>query len=114
MIVSPGCSAENANGARFGSPYGAVTLDGVPRIGKSRLMHEVFQLVEAEPDFTTWRQSRSLPYGEGPRLRLGRQYVEEGRRADGDAEPQRSLAFWREVGATRYVREGEALLATSA
>jgi hypothetical protein len=26
----------------------------------------------------------------------------------------RALAFWREVGATRYVREGEALLAESA
>ena len=28
--------------------------------------------------------------------------------------PLASLAFWREVGATRYVREGEELLAASA
>ena len=42
-----------------------VTLVGVPGIGKSRLVHELFQLVEAEPEFTTWRQGRSLPYGEG-------------------------------------------------
>jgi hypothetical protein len=42
-----------------------------------------------------------------------RQCVEEGRCAESDAELQRSLAFWREVGVTRYVREGEALLATS-
>jgi class 3 adenylate cyclase/tetratricopeptide (TPR) repeat protein len=42
-----------------------VTLVGVPGIGKSRLVHELFQVVEAEPDFTTWRQGRSLPYGEG-------------------------------------------------
>ncbi|MGZ4407809.1 MAG: AAA family ATPase [Gaiellaceae bacterium] len=42
-----------------------VTLVGVPGIGKSRLVHELFQAVEAEPDFTTWRQGRSLPYGEG-------------------------------------------------
>jgi class 3 adenylate cyclase/tetratricopeptide (TPR) repeat protein len=42
-----------------------VTLVGVPGIGKSRLVHELFGLVEAEPDFTTWRQGRSLPYGEG-------------------------------------------------
>jgi hypothetical protein len=27
---------------------------------------------------------------------------------------RRALAFWRSVGATRYVREGEALLAASA
>jgi hypothetical protein len=48
------------------------------------------------------------------RLRAARQLVEEGRRAEADVQLQRSLAFWREVGATRYVREGEALLAASA
>jgi class 3 adenylate cyclase len=48
------------------------------------------------------------------RLRAARQLVEEGRRAEADVELQRSLAFWREMGATRYVREGEALLAASA
>jgi len=42
-----------------------VTLVGVPGIGKSRLVHELFKAVEAEPDFTIWRQGRSLPYGEG-------------------------------------------------
>src|SRR5215213_1544232 len=42
-----------------------VTLVGVPGIGKSRLVRELFQVVAAEPDFTTWRQGRSLPYGEG-------------------------------------------------
>jgi hypothetical protein len=40
--------------------------------------------------------------------------VREGRRAEADAELKRSLAFWRSVGATAYVREGEALLAASA
>ena len=48
------------------------------------------------------------------RLRAARQLVQEGRRAEADAELNRSLAFWREVGATRYAREGEALLAASA
>jgi ATP/maltotriose-dependent transcriptional regulator MalT len=48
------------------------------------------------------------------RLRAARRLVEEGRRAEADVELQRSLAFWREVGATRYVREGEELLAASA
>jgi tetratricopeptide (TPR) repeat protein len=43
-----------------------VTLVGVPGIGKSRLVYELFRSVEAEPEiFTTWRQGRSLPYGEG-------------------------------------------------
>ena len=48
------------------------------------------------------------------RLRAGRQLVDGGRRAEADVELQRALAFWREVGATLYVREGEALLAASA
>jgi tetratricopeptide (TPR) repeat protein len=48
------------------------------------------------------------------RLRLARELVEAGRRGEADVQLQRSLAFWREVGATRYVREGEALLAASA
>jgi class 3 adenylate cyclase/tetratricopeptide (TPR) repeat protein len=42
-----------------------VTLVGVPGIGKSRLVYELMQLVEVEPDLVTWRQGRSLPYGEG-------------------------------------------------
>jgi tetratricopeptide (TPR) repeat protein len=48
------------------------------------------------------------------RLRAAKQLVQEGRRAEADAELQQALAFWREVGAKRYVREGEALLAASA
>jgi class 3 adenylate cyclase/tetratricopeptide (TPR) repeat protein len=42
-----------------------VTLVGVPGIGKSRLVYELSQLVDAEPELTYWRQGRSLPYGEG-------------------------------------------------
>jgi len=42
-----------------------VTLVGVPGIGKSRLVWELMQAVERDPDFITWRQGRSLPYGEG-------------------------------------------------
>jgi tetratricopeptide (TPR) repeat protein len=48
------------------------------------------------------------------RLRAAKQLVEEGRRAEADVELQASLVFWREVGAARYVREGEELLAASA
>ena len=42
-----------------------VTLVGVPGIGKSRLVFELMQLVEADPELIYWRQGRSLPYGEG-------------------------------------------------
>jgi len=42
-----------------------VTLIGVPGIGKSRLIWELFGIVDADPDLITWRQGRCLPYGEG-------------------------------------------------
>jgi class 3 adenylate cyclase/tetratricopeptide (TPR) repeat protein len=42
-----------------------VTVVGVPGIGKSRLVWELFQHADAEPDLITWRQGRSLPYGDG-------------------------------------------------
>jgi class 3 adenylate cyclase len=42
-----------------------VTLVGVPGIGKSRLVFELLQLVEAEPELITWRQGGCLPYGRG-------------------------------------------------
>jgi class 3 adenylate cyclase len=42
-----------------------VTLVGVPGIGKSRLVRELFASVEAQPDLIYWRQGRCLPYGEG-------------------------------------------------
>jgi class 3 adenylate cyclase/tetratricopeptide (TPR) repeat protein len=41
-----------------------VTLVGAPGIGKSRLVAELFQIAEADPDLIAWRQGRSLPYGE--------------------------------------------------
>ena len=42
-----------------------VTLVGVPGIGKSRLLYELSLVVEADPELISWRQGRSLPYGEG-------------------------------------------------
>jgi class 3 adenylate cyclase/tetratricopeptide (TPR) repeat protein len=42
-----------------------ITLVGVPGIGKSRLVFELFRTVEERPEFIRWRQGRSLPYGEG-------------------------------------------------
>jgi class 3 adenylate cyclase/tetratricopeptide (TPR) repeat protein len=42
-----------------------VTLVGVPGIGKSRVVWELFQQVDAAADLVAWRQGRSLPYAEG-------------------------------------------------
>jgi predicted ATPase len=42
-----------------------VTLVGVPGIGKSRLLHELSRIVDAEEELTTWRQGRCLAYGDG-------------------------------------------------
>src|SRR5918999_3827041 len=51
--------------ARGGREPQLVTLVGEPGIGKSRLVWELFQRLEQEPELTRWRQGRSLPYGEG-------------------------------------------------
>jgi class 3 adenylate cyclase/tetratricopeptide (TPR) repeat protein len=48
------------------------------------------------------------------RLRAAGQLVEQGRRGEADQQLQTALAFYRSVGATRYIREGEALLAATA
>jgi class 3 adenylate cyclase/tetratricopeptide (TPR) repeat protein len=45
-----------------------VTLVGVPGIGKTRLLQELFQAVEADPELIYWRQGRCPPYGEGVAL----------------------------------------------
>ena len=42
-----------------------VTLVGVPGIGKSRLVYELRESLEADPALVRWRQGRSLPYGDG-------------------------------------------------
>ncbi len=45
-----------------------LTLVGVPGMGKSRLVYELSQLVEADPELITWRQGRCLAYGDGVTL----------------------------------------------
>jgi len=53
----------------------------------------------------------SLPDEALARLRAAEKLVAAGRRPEADEQLARALAFWRSVGATRYIREGEALLA---
>jgi tetratricopeptide (TPR) repeat protein len=48
------------------------------------------------------------------RLCAAEALVAEGRRAEADEQLRRALAFYRSVGAARFVREGEALLAATA
>jgi hypothetical protein len=48
------------------------------------------------------------------RLRAAEKLVAAGRRADAEEQLAQAIAFWRSVGATYYVRRGEALLAASA
>jgi class 3 adenylate cyclase/tetratricopeptide (TPR) repeat protein len=45
-----------------------ITLVGVPGIGKTRLVQELFETVEADPELIFWRQGRCLPYGDGVAL----------------------------------------------
>ena len=48
------------------------------------------------------------------RLCAAESLAARGRRAEADEELHAALAFYRSVGATRFIREGEALLAASA
>lgn len=56
----------------------------------------------------------ALPYAALAALRATDAFVALGRRAEADVQLGRALAFYRPVGASRYVREGEALLAATA
>ena len=53
------------------------------------------------------------PYEAFVRLRAAEQLARDGRRVEADEQLARALAFWRSVDATRYIREGEALLAAA-
>ena len=55
----------NTTAARCEESAQLVSLVGVPGIGKTRLVAELRQYVDADPRETTWRQGRSLAYGEG-------------------------------------------------
>jgi tetratricopeptide (TPR) repeat protein len=61
-----------------------------------------------------YAQLGSVPDEAFARLRAAEQLMTAGRRAAGEAQLQRALAFYRQVGATAYRREAEALLVESA
>jgi class 3 adenylate cyclase/tetratricopeptide (TPR) repeat protein len=42
-----------------------VTVTGEPGVGKSRLVEEFFAFIDEQPELISWRQGRSLPYGDG-------------------------------------------------
>jgi hypothetical protein len=56
----------------------------------------------------------SAPEEAFARLRAAEALIQAGRRAEGNAQLQRALAFFRSVGATAYIREAESLFAASA
>jgi tetratricopeptide (TPR) repeat protein len=59
-------------------------------------------------------QTGSKPEEAEARLRAAERLVAEGRRAEADEQLRQAIDFYRSVRATRYIREGEALLAASA
>src|SRR6266508_2100565 len=61
-----------------------------------------------------YHDAGSLPDEAFARLRAAEAMIGEGRRTEGDQQLQRALAFYRSVGATAYLREGETLLARTA
>ena len=55
------------------------------------------------------RRDRALPPEAIARQRLAEQHFAAGARAEGEAELERALAFWRSVGATAYLDDALAL-----
>jgi thioredoxin-like negative regulator of GroEL len=92
-------------------------LTRIEQTGRTGAWAEAAAAICASDFLAAAETCREIGYRPGEayaRLRTARELVEEGRRAEADAELQRAVGFWREVGAVRYVREGEALLAASA
>ena len=56
----------------------------------------------------------SVPDSAWIRLHAAALLVERGNQRDAHGQATRALAFWRSVGATHYIREGESFLAATA
>jgi tetratricopeptide (TPR) repeat protein len=92
-------------------------LAAVERIGRQSRWLDAAKAI-ADDDFEgaadLFGEIGTAPNEALARLRAAQRLVEQSRRGEADAHLQKALAFFRSVGATRYVREGEALLAASA
>ena len=58
-----------------------------------------------------YSESGALPFEAFTRLKAAEQRVAKGKRAEADEQLEKALTFWRSVGATRYIRQCEELLA---
>jgi class 3 adenylate cyclase/tetratricopeptide (TPR) repeat protein len=58
-----------------------------------------------------WAEAGSRTWEAQLRLRAAEELIESGRRAEGEAQLEMALAFYRSVGATFYIARGERLLA---
>ena len=62
---------------------------GVPGIGKSRLVFELFEWVERQPEIYFWRHGRCLPYGDGVTFwALGEMVKAQAGILEGDSEEE--------------------------
>jgi class 3 adenylate cyclase len=80
-----------------------VTLIGVPGIGKSRLVLELYGRIEQDPELTSWRSGRCLAYGDGITFwALGEMVKSEAGILEGDSveECERKLAA---IGAEPWI-----------
>jgi hypothetical protein len=93
---------------------------------------EFIEVVRGEPETPWIRAARAIAAGDLRRaaeifaemkivtfeafyrLRAAEALVAEGRRAEADEQLRPALAFYSSVGATRFIQEGEALLAATA
>jgi tetratricopeptide (TPR) repeat protein len=97
--------------------HGLGRADEFPRPGRGKLWYEAGallargELVEAADVFGAHGMRTEEAYA---RLRAAEALAAEGRRAEAELQLERSLGFYRSVGATTYVRRGEALLRASA
>ncbi len=85
-----------------------LTLVGVPGIGKSRLVFELFKSIEQGSELTYWRQGRCLPYGDGIAfwalseiVKAHTGILETDGAADAEGKLRRALAEILEEGADR-------------
>jgi class 3 adenylate cyclase/tetratricopeptide (TPR) repeat protein len=75
---------------------------------------EAYGRGELERAIFHYSESGALPFEAFIRLKAAKQLVADGKRTQADEQLEQSLAFWRLVGATRYIREAEELLAALA